>query len=166
MRIYKLLITGAVFGLAVAAFPAAARAQDSTLHKAGAAMHHTLKKTGNAVKRDAKKERERDPPTLRAAGNKTKTVAGNVTGVHKVGGSVGAAAQKVSRVGKSAARSTKAGVKSSRRRFTTTCRRWGILRRPRSRSLRSTDTLETRRPPPDPPAEGVDILPAWLAYQR
>jgi hypothetical protein len=114
MRIYKLLITGAVFGLAVAAFPAAARAQDSTLHKAGAAVHHTLKKTGNAVKRDAKKAGSATHQTLRAAGNKTKTVAGNVTGVHKVGGSVGAAAQKVSRVGKSAARSTKAGVKSSK----------------------------------------------------
>jgi hypothetical protein len=114
MRIYKLLITGAVCGLAVAAFPAAARAQDSTLHKAGAAVHHTLKRTGNAVKRDAKKAGSATHQTLRAAGNKTKTVAGNATGVHKVGGSVGAAAQKVSRVGKSAARSTKAGVKSSK----------------------------------------------------
>ena len=38
MRIYKLLITGAVFGLAVAAFPATARAQEGTLHKTGAAV--------------------------------------------------------------------------------------------------------------------------------
>ncbi len=114
MRIYKLLITGAVFGLAAAAFPAAARAQEGTLHKTGAAVHHTLKKTGNAVKRDAKKAGSATHQTLRTAGNKTKTVAGDVTGVHKVGGSVGAAAQKVSHVGKSAARSTKAGVKSSK----------------------------------------------------
>jgi hypothetical protein len=114
MRIHKLLITGAVFGLAVAAFPAAARAQEGTLHKTGAAAHHTLKKSGNAVKRDSKKAGSATHQTLRAAGNKTKTVAGNVTGIHKVGGSVGAAAQKVSHVGKSAARSTKAGVKSSK----------------------------------------------------
>ena len=89
MRFYRLLITGAVFGMAIAAYPASARAQDSTLHKAGAAVHHTLKKTGNAVKRDAKKVGSATHQTLRTAGNKTKTVAGNVTGVHKVGGSVG-----------------------------------------------------------------------------
>jgi uncharacterized protein (UPF0333 family) len=114
MRIYKLLITGAVVGVAAAVFPVAARAQEGTLHKTGAVVHHTLKKSGNAVKRDAKKAGSATHQTLRAAGNKTKTVAGNVTGVHKVGGSVGAAAQKVSHVGKSAARSTKAGVKSSK----------------------------------------------------
>lgn len=114
MRIYKLLITGAVFGIAVAAHPASAQAQEGTLHKTGAAVHHTLKKSGNAVKRDAKKVGSATHQTLRTVGNKTKTVAGNATGVHKVGGSVGAAAQKVSHVGKSAARSTKAGVKSSK----------------------------------------------------
>jgi len=114
MRIYKLLITGVAVGLAAAAFPASARAQEGTLHKTGAAVHHTLKKTGNAVKRDAKKAGSATHQTLRAAGNRTKTVAGDVTGVHKVGGSVGASAQKVSHVGKSAARSTKAGVKSSK----------------------------------------------------
>ncbi len=114
MRLYKILITGAVFGLAVAASPATALAQEGTLHKTGAAVHHTLKKSGNAVKRDAKKVGSATHQTLRAAGNKTKTVAGNVTGIHKVGGSAGAAAQKVSHVGKSAARSTKAGVKSSK----------------------------------------------------
>jgi hypothetical protein len=114
MRLYRLLITGAVFGIAVAAHPASAHAQDGTLHKAGAAVHHTLKKTGIAVKRDSKKAGGATHQTLRTVGNKTKTVAGDVTGVHKVGGSVGAAAQKVSHVGKSAARSTKAGVKSSK----------------------------------------------------
>jgi len=114
MRIYKLLITGAVLGVAVTVLPGAARGQEGTLHKTGAAVHHTLKKSGNAVKRDAKKVGSATHQTLRAAGNKTKTVAGNVTGVHKVGGSVGAAAQKVSHVGKSAGRSAKAGVKSSK----------------------------------------------------
>jgi hypothetical protein len=46
MRIHRLLITGALFGVAVAAHPASARAQDSTVHKAAAAVHHTLKKAG------------------------------------------------------------------------------------------------------------------------
>ena len=81
MRLYKILITGAVFGLAVAASPATALAQDGTLHKTGAAVHHTLKKSGNALKRDAKKVGSATHQTLRAAGNKTKTVAGNVTGI-------------------------------------------------------------------------------------
>lgn len=112
MRVYRFLIAGAVFGLAFVARPA--RAQDSTLHKAGAAVHHTLKKTGNAAKKDVKKVGSATHQALRTAGNKTKTAAGDVTGIHKVGGTVGGAAQSVSRSGKTVARSAKHTVKSSK----------------------------------------------------
>jgi hypothetical protein len=112
MRVYRFLVAGAILGLAFSARPA--RAQDSTLHKAGAAVHHTLKKTGNAVKKDAKKVGSATHQTLRTAGNKTKTAAGDVTGVHKVGGTVGSAAQSVSRTGKTVGRSAKHSLKSSK----------------------------------------------------
>jgi hypothetical protein len=115
MRIHNLLIAGALAALVVTA--GSARAQDTTqspVKKAGAAVHHTLKKTGNGVKQGAKKVGSTTHQALRTAGNKTKTAAGDVTGVHKVGGTVGSAAQSVSRGGKSVARSAKSGVKSSK----------------------------------------------------
>ena len=114
MRIHKWLIAGAIVGLAFSA--GSARAQDTTssVKKAGAAVHHTLKKTGNAIKKDVKKAGSATHQALRTAGNKTKTAAGDVTGIHKVGGTVGDAAQSVSRTGKSVARSAKHTVKSSK----------------------------------------------------
>jgi hypothetical protein len=114
MRIHTWLTVGAIAGLALSA--GVARAQDTTssVKKAGAAVHHTLKKTGNAVKRDAKKVGSATHQALRTAGNKTKTAAGEVTGIHKVGGTVGNAAQSVSRGGKSVARSAKHTVKSTK----------------------------------------------------
>ncbi len=114
MRIHTLLIAGAIAGIAFTA--TSARAQDGTnpVKKAGAAVHHTLKKTGNAAKRDVKKVGSATHQTLRTVGNKTKTAAGEVTGIHKVGGTVGHAAQSVSRAGKSVGRSAKHAVKSTK----------------------------------------------------
>jgi hypothetical protein len=50
---------------------------------------------------------------LQKAGNTTKTAAGDVTGIHKVGGSVGQAAQGVSHAGKKVGRSAKKSLKKS-----------------------------------------------------
>jgi len=114
MRIHTLLIAGAIAGLAFTA--SSARAQDTTssVKKAGAAVHHTLKKTGNAIKKDVKKAGSATHQALRTAGNKTKTATGEVTGIHKVGGTVGNAAQSVSRAGKSVGRSAKHDLKSTK----------------------------------------------------
>ncbi len=51
---------------------------------------------------------------LKKTGNETKTEAGEVTGIHKVGGSVGKAARSFSRAGKQTARSAKHALKSSK----------------------------------------------------
>lgn len=116
MRMHRLIIAGAIAALAVTAGPV--RAQDTThasgVQKAGAAVHHTLKKAGNAVKRDAKKAGSATHQALRKTGNAAKTEAGDVTGIHKVGGTVGHAAQSVSRSGMSVARSAKYTVKSTK----------------------------------------------------
>jgi hypothetical protein len=114
MRIHTVLIAGAAAALVFTA--RAARAQDSTssVKKAGAAVHHVLKKTGNAAKRDVKKVGSATHQSLRTVGNKTKTAAGEVTGIHKVGGTIGGAAQAASRAGKSVGRSAKHTLKSSK----------------------------------------------------
>ena len=119
MRIHTLVIAGAAGAIAALALAAgSARAQEpdhpSGLKKAGAAVHHTLKKTGNATKRDVKKVGSATHQVLRKSGNKVKTVGGEVTGVHKVGGTVGHTAQAVSRGGKSVGRSAKQDLKSTK----------------------------------------------------
>ena len=114
MRLHALLIAGAIGVFGFAAGTAHAQDTTSSVKKAGAAVHHTLKKTGNAVKQDAKKVGSATHQALRTTGNKTKTAAGDVTGVHKVGGTVGNAAQSVSRTGKRVARSAKHAVKSGK----------------------------------------------------
>ena len=114
MRLHTVLIAGAIAGLAVTAGTARAQDTASTVKKVGSAVHHTLKKTGNAAKTDVKKAGSATHHVLKTAGNKTKTEAGDVTGIHKTGGTVGNAAQSVSRTGKSVARSAKHTVKSSK----------------------------------------------------
>ena len=107
MHIYRVL---AVAGLSAAlAVPAHAQ----SIKKVGDEVHHTLKSAGNAVKEDAKDVGSATHRTLQKAGNGTKTELGKATGVHKVGGTVGAAAQDVSRAGKSVGRTAKHSVKKS-----------------------------------------------------
>ncbi len=95
-----------------AAFAAPAGAQ--TIKKTGDEIHHVLKKTGNAVKQGAKDAGSAAHHTLKKAGNATKTTLGNATGIHKVGGSVGNAAQDVSKTGKHLARKAKHGIKKGK----------------------------------------------------
>ena len=83
-------------------------AQDTTGKKPGGLnkVAHDVSKTAKKAGRDTKAEVHRDASAahqgLRKAGNETKTVAGNATGIHKIGGSVGAAAQDVSHASKEA----------------------------------------------------------------
>jgi hypothetical protein len=106
MRAHHLLL---VAGLSAAiALPAVAQ---SPVKKVADDTHHVLKSTGRAVKEDAKAVGGETHHVLQKAGNGTKTELGRATGIHKVGGSVGAAAQKVSRTGKHVARKAKHGIK-------------------------------------------------------
>ena len=118
MPIHTLLIAGAIAAIAVTAGSARAQEPDhpSGVQKAGAAVHHTLKKTGNATKRDVKKVGSATHQVLKKSGNNVKSVGGEVTGIHKVGGTVGNAAQSVSRTGKSVGRAAKHDLKSSKAR--------------------------------------------------
>jgi hypothetical protein len=115
IRIYYL----AAVALAAGAFTAPLHAQDTTGKKPGGLnkVAHDVSKTAKKAGRDTKAEVHRDASTahqdLRKAGNETKTVAGNATGIHKVGGSVGAAAQDVSHAGKEAGAKTKHALKST-----------------------------------------------------
>lgn len=107
MRIYHLL---AIAGLS-AALAAPVHAQ--SIKKVGADVHHALKKAGNTVKQDAGEVGAAAHHTLQKAGNDTKTAAGNATGIHKVGGSVGQAAQAVSHTSKKASRKAKKTLKKT-----------------------------------------------------
>jgi hypothetical protein len=77
-----------------------AAAQSTT--KTEAKIHHALKKAGNTIKQDAGEVGSATHKTLKKAGNDTKTALGKATGIHKVGGDVGKAAQSVSHAGKRA----------------------------------------------------------------
>ena len=106
MRIqYALAIVGLS---AVLAAPVHAQ---STVKKAADETHHVLKKTGRAVKQTAKDAGSATHHALKTAGNATKDEAGEVTGVHKVGGDVGKAAKSVSHTGKRLGAKTKHHVK-------------------------------------------------------
>jgi hypothetical protein len=101
----------AVVGLSVA-LGAPAYAQ-STVKKVADKTHHELKKAGNGVKKGAKDVGDATHRGLQKAGNATKTEAGDVTGIHKVGGSVGKAARKVSHAGKKVGRGAKHDLKKT-----------------------------------------------------
>ncbi len=97
-----------IAGLA-AALAAPAHAQ--SIKKIGSDVHHTLQTAGKDTKEAAKEAGGATHHELQKAGNATKTGLGNATGIHKIGGSVGSAAQSVSRAGKHTARKAKHGVK-------------------------------------------------------
>jgi hypothetical protein len=105
--------------LVAGAFAAPLRAQDTTAKKPGGLnkIAHDVSKTAKKAGQDTKAEVHRDAAkthdALQTAGNETKTAAGNATGIHKVGGDVGKAAQAVSRTGKSAGATVKHSVKKT-----------------------------------------------------
>jgi hypothetical protein len=108
MRVQQLLITAAIGALLAA--PAGAQ----SIKKVTSEVHHDLQSAGKGIKKGAKQAGSATHQALRTAGNDTKTTLGNATGIHKVGGDVGKAAQSVSRGGKKVARSAKHGLKSSK----------------------------------------------------
>jgi len=116
MRISRFLMVAAFAGGAglAGSVVTAPAAQAQTLKKVGASVHHTLKKAGNDVKEAAGDVGSAAHKTLTKAGNDTKTAAGNATAIHKVGGTVGATARKVSHGGKKVARSAKHQLKKSK----------------------------------------------------
>jgi hypothetical protein len=101
------------------AFAAPLHAQDTAATKPGGLnkVAHDVSKTVKKAGRDTKAEVHRDASTahqeLRKAGNETKTATGNATGIHKVGGDVGKAAQAVSHTSKKAGAKAKHEVKST-----------------------------------------------------
>jgi hypothetical protein len=105
MRVQRYLITVAIGALLAA--PAGAQ----SIKKVTAKAHHELKDAGNGIKAGAKLAGSESHQALTKAGNKTKTVLGNATGIHKVGGDVGKAARAVSRGGKKVARDAKHHLK-------------------------------------------------------
>jgi len=105
----KIQLALAVVGLS-ALLAAPAHAQ-SDVKKAADATHHVLKKTGNEAKQTAKDAGSATHHALKKAGNKTKEEAGEVTGIHKVGGDVGKAAKSVSGTSKRLGAKAKHGVK-------------------------------------------------------
>ena len=105
MRVQRFLIT-AVLGAFLAA-PAGAQ----SIKKVTSEAHHELQKAGKGIKQGAKDAGSATHEVLTDAGNGTKKALGNATGIHKVGGDVGRAAESFSRHGKKLARKAKHGLK-------------------------------------------------------
>jgi hypothetical protein len=103
--------------IAAGALAAPLHAQDTTAKKPGGInkVAHDVSATAKKAGRDTKAEVHRDASKAHAAltkaGNDTKTAAGNATGIHKVGGTVGKAAKSVSKTSKKAGRAAKSSVK-------------------------------------------------------
>jgi ElaB/YqjD/DUF883 family membrane-anchored ribosome-binding protein len=83
----------------------------STIKKATDNAHHVLKKAGRDAKETAKDAGSTVHHALKQAGNETKEKAGEVTGIHTVGGDVGKAARSVSHTGKTVGAKAKHTVK-------------------------------------------------------
>jgi len=115
MRIHTM-----VAGLLVAgALMTPLRAQDTTgkkpggLNKIAHDVSKTVKKAGRDTKAEVHRDASKSHEVLTKAGNDTKTAAGDATGIHKVGGSVGAAAKSVSHVSKKTGAKAKHTVKKA-----------------------------------------------------
>ena len=106
--------------LSLGALIAPLRAQDTTTKKPGGLnkvahdVSKTVKKAGRDTKAEVKRDASRTHQTLTKAGNDTKEVAGNATGIHKVGGDVGKAAKAVSHASKSTSAKAKHTVKHAK----------------------------------------------------
>jgi hypothetical protein len=99
----------AILGLS-ALLAAPAHAQ-STVKKAADEAHHGLNKTGTGLKQTATDAGSATHHVLKKAGNATKDEAGEVTGIHKTGGTVGKAAKSVSHTSKKLGAEAKHTVK-------------------------------------------------------
>jgi hypothetical protein len=101
------------------AIAAPIHAQDTTAKKPGGVnkvahdVSATMKKAGRDTKAEVKRDASKTHDALTTAGNDTKTAAGNATGIHKVGGDVGAAAQSVSHASKKAGAGAKNDLKKT-----------------------------------------------------
>jgi hypothetical protein len=105
------MILMAAFSLGVMALPS--RAQ-GTLGKVAHNVSSTVKKAGRDTKAEVHRDADKTHNALSDAGNATKTAAGNATGIHKVGGSVGKAARKVSHASKKTGRSARKSMNSAK----------------------------------------------------
>ena len=116
MRIRTIWAAALVLGAAVAPL----KAQDTTekkpggLNKVAHDVSKTLKKAGRDTKAEVKRDASKAHNALTDAGNKTKEVAGDATGIHKVGGDVGKAAKKVSHASKKTGAKAKHAVKHAK----------------------------------------------------
>ncbi|MDB4877787.1 MAG: hypothetical protein JWM41_4233 [Gemmatimonadetes bacterium] len=105
--------------LVAGAFVAPLRAQDTAAKKPGGLnkiardVSKTAKKAGQDTKAEVHRDASKTHQVLQKAGNDTKTATGNATGIHKVGGDVGKAAQAVSTTSKTTGRKAKKAVKKT-----------------------------------------------------
>jgi hypothetical protein len=115
MRIHTMVVAAVIAG----ALAAPLHAQDTTAKKPGGvnkvahAVSSTVKKAGRDTKAEVKRDASKSHDALTTAGNDTKTTLGKATGIHKVGGDVGAAAESVSSASKKAGRGAKKDLKKS-----------------------------------------------------
>jgi hypothetical protein len=109
-----------VAALSLGVFVAPLHAQEPEAKKPGGLnkvahnVSKTLKKAGRDTKAEVRRDAAKAHNGLTDAGNKTKEVAGEVTGIHKVGGDVGKAAKAVSHESKKAGAKAKHGVKHAK----------------------------------------------------
>ena len=119
MRNKALWIVVLGMGALVAPLHSPLHAQDTAAKKPGGLnkvahdVSKTVKKAGRDTKAEVKRDASKAHATLTDAGNDTKTAAGNATGIHKVGGDVGKAAQAVSSTSKKTGRKAKHSLKKA-----------------------------------------------------
>jgi len=100
----------AAFSLGMFALPARAQSIKKVAHD----VSSTVKKAGRDTKAEVHRDASKAHTALTDAGNGTKKAAGDVTGIHKVGGDVGKAARKVSHASKKAGRSARKSVNGAK----------------------------------------------------
>src|SRR5262249_52328318 len=84
------------------------------LKKVAHDVSSTVKKAGRDTKAEVHRDASKTHNALTDAGNKTKEAAGDVTGIHKVGGDVGKAARKVSHASKKTGRAARKDMNSAK----------------------------------------------------
>jgi hypothetical protein len=105
------MIWVAAFSLGMFALPAHAQ---GGLKKVAHDVSSTVKKAGRDTKAEVHRDASKAHNALTDAGNHTKEAAGDVTGIHKVGGDVGKAARKVSHASKKTGRAARKGVNKAK----------------------------------------------------
>jgi len=100
----------AALSLGMFALPASAQSIKKVAHD----VSSTVKKAGRDTKAEVHRDADKTHNALKDAGNDTKTAAGDVTGIHKVGGDVGKAAKKVSHASKKTGRSARKSMNNAK----------------------------------------------------